>query len=332
MSIYLLAAGIFSLSIFLILFTVLLIKLSKRRPAGAIKFILPIFLVLTILCGAGSFVTRCKHQWTDATCSDPKICALCGKTEGTPLEHQWQEATCNAPRTCMLCEKTEGEPLEHTWIEATCTAPKTCSVCGATEGEPLEHVPGEWIADELNPVTGAIFLNQYCEVCGQVINQDLKSPKYLYENGAFVFSADNFSERLGLVFQNIKDCDFSTSLVVTDDDTMGCVITDAGKEIGMILFNDDNGILNGDSRDSTNTISSIMCFFLTDDMSKIVTGTVGIIVACDVQLELDEATDVARNTVLSVSSNSEPYYKNGIGYAWGYNNDKLMFVASVLDK
>lgn len=156
MSIYLLAASFFSLSIFLISFTILLIKLSKRRPAGAIKFILPIFLVLTILCGVGSFVTLCKHQWIDATCSAPKTCALCGITEGMPLEHQWQDATCSMPKTCELCGKTEGEPLEHTWVEATCTTPKTCSACGETEGDALGH---DWIeATCITPKT--------CSRCG----------------------------------------------------------------------------------------------------------------------------------------------------------------------
>ena len=53
--------------------------------------------------------------------------------------HTWAEATCTAPKTCTACGKTEGEALGHTWQEATCQAPKTCSACGETEGEALEH-------------------------------------------------------------------------------------------------------------------------------------------------------------------------------------------------
>ena len=30
-----------------------------------------------------------KHVWTEATCTEPKTCAECGKTEGDPLGHAW---------------------------------------------------------------------------------------------------------------------------------------------------------------------------------------------------------------------------------------------------
>ena len=67
------------------------------------------------------------------------ICVLslsaCGETE---CAHEWSEATCSAPKTCSLCGITEGETLAHSWVDATYEAPKTCSACGATEGEPLE--------------------------------------------------------------------------------------------------------------------------------------------------------------------------------------------------
>ena len=80
-----------------------------------------------------------EHVWEDATCTEPRICSVCGETEGEPLGHTWEDATCTEPRTCSVCGETEGEPLGHTWEEATCTAPKTCSVCGETEGKPLGH-------------------------------------------------------------------------------------------------------------------------------------------------------------------------------------------------
>lgn len=50
--------------------------------------------------------------------------------------HEWQEATCTEPRTCIKCGETEGEPAGHKWEEATVDRPKICSVCGLTEGEP----------------------------------------------------------------------------------------------------------------------------------------------------------------------------------------------------
>lgn len=52
-------------------------------------------------------------------------------------EHEWKEATCSEPKTCTLCEKTEGEAKGHQWQDATYAAPKTCTACGETEGVAL---------------------------------------------------------------------------------------------------------------------------------------------------------------------------------------------------
>ncbi len=40
---------------------------------------------------------------------------------GCCMSHEWKEATCTEPKTCTKCDKTEGEALGHTWVEATCT-------------------------------------------------------------------------------------------------------------------------------------------------------------------------------------------------------------------
>ena len=48
----------------------------------------------------------CPHEkWLDADCEHAKRCALCGKTEGSPLGHQWQSATCTKPKYCRRCGK-----------------------------------------------------------------------------------------------------------------------------------------------------------------------------------------------------------------------------------
>ena len=69
------------------------------------------------------------------------------KSGTVKLGHDWTDATCTAPKTCSVCGETEGEALGHDWTDATCTTPKTCSVCGETEGEALGHSYGEWIAE-----------------------------------------------------------------------------------------------------------------------------------------------------------------------------------------
>lgn len=119
-------------------------------------------MILTLFAGCG-----CEHVWLDATCTAPKTCSLCGKTEGDPLGHDWLEATCLTPKTCSKCGETEGKPsAEHNWIDATCSAPKTCAVCNLKQGDPLAHTPGEWTSDE-SVLGGKEEL--FCTVCGQLI-------------------------------------------------------------------------------------------------------------------------------------------------------------------
>lgn len=104
-----------------------------------------------------------EHEWKEATCTTPKTCVTCEKTEGEALGHEWKEATCTEPKTCVTCGETEGEALGHVWSEATCIEPKTCATCGEIEGELAEH--------DLDD-TGK------CYVCGKQIGYALNSSNY----------------------------------------------------------------------------------------------------------------------------------------------------------
>ena len=106
--------------------------LDERRPSMK-KLITFLLILLVIFALSGCCM---PHEWEAATCTEPKTCLKCGKTNGKPLGHDWAEATCTEPQTCSRCGETEGKPLGHTWVPATSTEPKTCSVCGETEGEP----------------------------------------------------------------------------------------------------------------------------------------------------------------------------------------------------
>lgn len=102
-----------------------------------------------------------KHEWTEATCTEPRTCVAGGETEGDPFGHTWMEASCTKPKTCSVCGETEGKALGHEWIEATCADARTCSVCGETEGKALGH---NWIdATCTEPET--------CKVCGETQGQ-----------------------------------------------------------------------------------------------------------------------------------------------------------------
>lgn len=103
-----------------------------------------IFLLVGFIIGGIQSCTH-KHDWIDATCTEPQTCSICNKTVGEPLGHDWLDATCTAPKTCRRCNITQGYRADHTWVSATCTEPESCSVCGKKRhwySLPLGH---EWI-------------------------------------------------------------------------------------------------------------------------------------------------------------------------------------------
>ena len=67
----------------------------------------------------------CDHQYTDATCTAPKTCTLCGATSGDPLEHNYEGGDCSTPGTCTHCGQTSPNGGEHSFYGGICTK------CGA---------------------------------------------------------------------------------------------------------------------------------------------------------------------------------------------------------
>ena len=150
--------------------------------------------IILVITGFIVYYT-CYHRWDDATCTKPKTCSICGKTEGEALGHQWMDATCTEPQICSVCKETKGKALGHkadTWStikEATCTEAgekeATCKRCGKSLVEEIpmmEHTPGEWkiIKDykinrdgTVTPGTQAI----QCTVC----NKELETKEYTIE-------------------------------------------------------------------------------------------------------------------------------------------------------
>ncbi len=92
-------------------------------------------VLLLLLIGCESHT----HAFEPATCTQPSVCAECGKTQGEPLGHDYQEATCTEPSICTRCGQAQGEPLGHDFSEATCIEPSICTRCGQTQDEPLGH-------------------------------------------------------------------------------------------------------------------------------------------------------------------------------------------------
>ena len=56
------------------------------------------------------------HSFSAATCTTPKTC-VCGATEGKAKGHSWQNATYASPKKCAVCGKTDGSPLKKPGAE-----------------------------------------------------------------------------------------------------------------------------------------------------------------------------------------------------------------------
>lgn len=107
-------------------------------------------------------------------------------------EHEWSEATCTDPKTCTLCQEVEGEPLGHKWKEATCTEAKTCETCKETEGSAMGHdYKEEKVVDY---VTATTTVSNFCSRCNDG-SETVSNLSTLHNDEAFLMSPVEFCDR-----------------------------------------------------------------------------------------------------------------------------------------
>ena len=139
----------------------------------------------------------------DATCEDTGLtagvkCSVCGEIltaqeEVPALGHKWDAATCTAPKTCLVCGKTEGTVGGHTIVTQASKAPTCeedgfsegsyCSVCGEIFSAQIEFPATGHIKatrkENIDPATcqkeGYYDLVTYCETCGKVLSTEGKT-------------------------------------------------------------------------------------------------------------------------------------------------------------
>ena len=104
------------------------------------------------------------------------VCNFCDITdtieaEGTALDHDWTEASCSAPKTCKLCGATEGETLPHTFGDWVVTVEPTkdsegvkereCTVCHIVETATIPML------ESMTPIeTAAVIIGAVVAVAG----------------------------------------------------------------------------------------------------------------------------------------------------------------------
>lgn len=118
------------------------------------KYLYSFFLVfiLLFLCSCD-----CNHEFSEATCENPKICIKCKKIEKEALGHNYIDGV------CVRCWKTTDEICNHEFSEATCTESKVCIKCGRKDGEALGHDYSE-----------ATYLSaKICKRCGETLGEKI---------------------------------------------------------------------------------------------------------------------------------------------------------------
>ncbi len=116
------------------------------------------------------------QQKTEPTCSVKgekyRICSICGDKQTeviSAIEHTWQKATCTNPKTCKICGKTEGNPLGHTGGTATCENKAICSRCNKEYGDYATHTYKTTTTKATLSKNGSIV--KKCTVCGDVASK-----------------------------------------------------------------------------------------------------------------------------------------------------------------
>ena len=89
--------------------------------------------------------------------------------------HQWRDSTCTEPRTCATCGETEGTPLGHSWFIYSCTSPRICGTCGLAETAAPGHSFDSWTAPTQDEWGRWMHTGQ-CSVCGYRVTEQTDAP------------------------------------------------------------------------------------------------------------------------------------------------------------
>jgi len=264
---------------------------SEPRPETAVKpekkkkkILLPIIIVCAVLASVGvlflTHVICLNHKWEDATCTEPKRCRYCQKTEGealghkyeeatctkpqicsvcegetgSPAGHEWEAATCTEPKTCAICGQQEGETADHVWQEATCTEPKICTQCSATEGEALGHTEGEWVETQEASLIEGGTEELRCSVCEEGLDTrrtEKKDPEV--EGIAFNFTDEELIEWINDSLDSVQIEEEKVEGMELEKGRTAYVIEREGK-VGVLM------LAHGNDQEDGN-VSAIMIYF-----------------------------------------------------------------------
>lgn len=258
-----------------------------KKIAGAVKK----SALMLLLLGVIFLLAACcmKHEWKDATCTEPKTCVKCGETEGIELHHDWQEETCTEAQKCSICGSTRGEPLGHWWEEATYEKPKTCKRCGETEGEPLQLI---------------------------------------YQDGLFLLSPKELGERIDKITYGAEMYYNANGMYCGITSIIDWGDMKKGDAIAVILFGARDHVMGISEKDSK-TVQSLTAKFFVTDPTTITSTMVDLMMACDGTLDDDTAREVGKKVVTAAKEGDISYTHNGLTYTFTQHKSDYMFIIAV---
>ena len=259
-----------------------------------------------------------KHIFQEESCAAKKRSILLGTLAitfllcGCCLSHDWVEASCTAPKTCSRCEKTEGEALEHQWEAATCKAPKTCDTCGLTEGEPLPHTPGEWTTFLTEYVTAKNLMIQQCRDCGEILDENIILLEQMHDGAHFLLSADDYTERLVAMMQPFQEGygEYTAEIVDEGDGkaqlNIYCTNGRIRETVGELSFAIGGDELRYDQKDSEHSFVAVGGIISSDHLNVIMPALVQ---TTDPTMDIAEIFSLAEEWIFNRSTTY-----NGISY------------------
>lgn len=223
-----------------------------------------------------------------------------------------------------ICLLLAGCSCKHEWKEATCTEPKTCTKCGETEGDALGHTPGEWGVQSIDYVSTIVWLHRPCTVCGKDLDTDMKALTTLVEDEKFLFSADEFTDRLRYMFKYHFNQALTAGLKENENDSVVCMVLDnKGGIAATTLFSNKSDDLIADKNERQ--ISKLVFGFKTDNTDDRIRIVLATMLTTDPALELDDAKIVGAELIANGKCT-----KNSICYALGkLNTNGGLYVMTV---
>ena len=248
--------------------------------------------------------------------------------------HDYASATCTSPKICKVCGESEGEALGHDWASATCTEPKTCSRCGATEGKPKGHTPGDWEKGSTDYTSAKVTNIQKCSACGEKVNSKQDDLTSFVSVSTFSIPANDFIKRMGSAYSSISGCSLKAEKGSTSSGSLSLDVKSGSKTIaraGFVLTGSDNSLISPASGNAENIYWQIFFSISSSSSSnKYVAETMyALIQACDPSLTSDEAHNIGTEVLdnfetLSSSAGIGQASKNGITYTLAYSKSWIV--------